>query len=209
MYNRSMPTAARRTQSERRAETERRLIDAAMRLVATGGVRAVTLAAVGAEAGYSRGIVSHHFGSRQALMDAVARAVQRRFAPRHVNGTGLERILGLVDAYLADLAERDLDARVFLVLWTEAISSDEDLREVFADRDTAFRQGWEDAIRAGVADGSIRRDADPAAAAVALAGLTRGAGLQRLLTPEAVDLDAVRAEVGRMLRAGLRPGAAG
>ena len=42
-----------------------------MRLIAAGGVRAVTLAAVGTEAGYSRGIVNHHFGSRRALLDAV------------------------------------------------------------------------------------------------------------------------------------------
>jgi AcrR family transcriptional regulator len=203
MYDDRMPTTRRRTQSERRAETERRLLDAAMRLVGAGGVRAVTLASVGAEAGYSRGIVSHHFGSRQALMDAVARDVQRRFAPHHLSGTGLERVLGLVDVYLADLAARDLDARVFLVLWTEAIASDEELRPVFAERDAAFRQGWEDAIRAGVADGSIGDGVDPEAAAVALAALTRGVGLQRLLAPEAVDLGAVRAEVGRMLRAGL------
>src|SRR5215218_299764 len=142
----------RRTQEERRAETETRVLDAAMRLVAGGGVRAVTLAAVGAEAGYSRGIVSHHFGSRRALMDAVARDVQRRFAPRTTTGTGLERVLGLVDAYLADLGERDLEARVFLVLWTEAIASDEELRGIFAERDAAFRQGWADAIRAGLAD---------------------------------------------------------
>jgi AcrR family transcriptional regulator len=198
-----VPETRRRTQSERRAEAEQRLLDAAMRLVAAGGLRAVTLAAVGAEAGYSRGIVSHHFGSRQALLDALARAVQRRFAPVHVSGDGLERVLGLVDAYLADLETRDLDARVFLVLWTEAIASDEELRPVFAERDAAFRQGWADAVRAGVADGSIRPDADHEAVAVALAALTRGAGLQRLLTPEAVDVEAVRAEVARMLRPGL------
>jgi AcrR family transcriptional regulator len=203
MYNRGMASPTRRTQSERRAETERRLLDAAMRLVASGGVRAVTLAAVGTEAGYSRGIVSHHFGSRQALMDALARDVQRRFAPRTATGAGLERVLSLVDAYLGDLAERDLDARVFLVLWIEAIASDEELREVFSGRDAAFRQGWADAVRAGVADGSIRSGADPEGAAAALAALTRGVGLQRLLTPDAVDLAAVRDEVGKLLRDGL------
>src|SRR5918995_612671 len=79
---------------------------------------------------------------------------------------------------LLDAAMRLRDARVFLVLWAEAIASDEELRPVFAERDAAFRQGWADAIRAGVADGSIRPDADAEAAAVALAALTRGAGLQ-------------------------------
>ena len=81
MYNRGMPTTRRRTQAERRAETERRLLEAAMDLVAAGGVGAVDARPVGAEAGYSRGIVNHHFGSRQALLDALARDVQGRFAP--------------------------------------------------------------------------------------------------------------------------------
>ena len=111
------------------------------------------------------GIVSHHFGSRQALMDAVARDVQRRFAPHHATGTGLERVLGLVDAYLAELEARDLDARVFLVLWTEAIVERPGAAPVFAERDEAFRQGGRTRSRAGVADGSIRSDADEEAAA--------------------------------------------
>jgi DNA-binding transcriptional regulator YbjK len=50
MYTRPVPETRRRTQSERRAEAEQRLLEAAMRLVAGGGLRAVTLAAVGAEA---------------------------------------------------------------------------------------------------------------------------------------------------------------
>jgi AcrR family transcriptional regulator len=195
--------SARRTQAERRAETLSRVLEAAMRLVAAGGVRAVTLAAVGEEAGYSRGIVSHHFGSRRALMDAVAREVQGRFAPRAATGDGLHRVLDLVDAYLGALEERHRDAQVFLILWTEAIASDEDLRPVFAERDEAFRSGMADAVRAGVADGSIRADADPAACAVALVGLLRGVGLQRLLTPHGMDLAAVQEEVAKLLGGGL------
>jgi AcrR family transcriptional regulator len=193
----------RRTQGERRAATEHRVLEAAMDLAAAGGVRAVTLAAVGREAGYSRGIVSHHFGSRRALMDALARAVQGRFSPGPLTGSGLDRVLGLVDAYLGALRANARDAHVFLVLWTAAIASDEDLRPVFAERDGAFRSSMASAVRAGVADGSIRGDADPEASAVALVALMRGTSLQRLLTPDAIDLPAVREEIARMLRAGL------
>jgi AcrR family transcriptional regulator len=202
-------TRGRRTQQERRAETVARVLEAAIDLVAKGGLKAVTLAAVGTEAGYSRGIVSHHFGSRRALLDALAREVQRRFAPRTSTGDGLARVLDLVDAYLAALGERHRDAQVFLILWSEAIASDEDLRPIFAERDEAFRTGMADAVRAGVTDGSIRGDADPAASAVALVGLLRGVGLQRLLTPESTDLAAVRREVEKLLRGGLAPNAAG
>ena len=175
-----------------------------MDLVAEGGVGAVTVAATGARAGYSRGIVNHHFGSRRALLDALAREVQGRFSPRRPTGQGRARVLDLVDDYLAMLAVRSRDSHVFLVLWAEAIASDPDLGPIFAERDESFRRGMADAVRAGVADGSIHRGADPAAAGVALVGLLRGVGLQRLLAPEAVDLDALRAEVRRLLEAGLR-----
>jgi AcrR family transcriptional regulator len=195
--------ATRRTQAERRAETERRLLDAAMDLVAEGGVGAVTVAATGARAGYSRGIVNHHFGSRRALLDALAREVQGRFSPRRPTGPGHGRVLDLVDDYLATLEVRGHDSRVFLVLWTAAISSDPDLGPIFAERDEVFRRGMADALRAGVADGSIGADVDPVAAGAALVGLLRGVGLQRLLAPEAIDLEALRAEVRRLLAAGL------
>ncbi len=55
----------RRTQEQRRAETERRVLDAAMTLIAAHGSRSITLAQVGEAARYSRGIVYHHFGSRE------------------------------------------------------------------------------------------------------------------------------------------------
>ncbi len=58
-------------QAGRTTETERRLLDATMEIVAARGVRAVTLAAVGTAAGYSRGIVTHQFGSRRGLLDAL------------------------------------------------------------------------------------------------------------------------------------------
>lgn len=66
----------RRTQQERREQTERKVIAAATALIAEHGSRALTLAEVGKTAGYSRGIVTHHFGSRENLLRAVMRDAQ-------------------------------------------------------------------------------------------------------------------------------------
>jgi AcrR family transcriptional regulator len=66
----------RRTQGERRAEAERRVLQATKQVIAELGVGAVTFAAIGARAGYSRGIVTHHFGSRQNLRQTLARSLQ-------------------------------------------------------------------------------------------------------------------------------------
>ena len=78
----------RRTQPQRRAETERRVVAAATALIAQGGSRAMSLERVGQAAGYSRGIVNHHFGSKQRLLAAVVRDAQRIFDAPITQGNG-------------------------------------------------------------------------------------------------------------------------
>ncbi len=54
-------------------------------------------------------------------------------------------------------------------------------------------QGWSAGPtrrrRAGIADGTIRPDAAPGEVAVEVVGQLRGIGLQRLLDPQAVDIE--------------------
>jgi AcrR family transcriptional regulator len=192
--------AMTRTQAERRAEAERKLLDAAMELVAERGVRAVTLAAVGERAGYSRGLVTHHFGSRQGLLDALTRDLQNRFQMPETDQRGLARLLVIVDAYLADIQARALNSRVFLVLWAEALTSEPELREAFASRDARFRATLAECLQE--AD-DLRPDIDPDALAHLLVGLLRGTSLQLLAAGEA-GLEPVRAQVRTLLAHGLK-----
>src|SRR5579859_7195148 len=74
---RSRGTPTRLTQPQRRAAAERRVLDATARLIAQGGSSMLTLADVGREAGYSRGIVTHHFGTKEALLARLAAAAQQ------------------------------------------------------------------------------------------------------------------------------------
>ena len=64
----------RQTQVERRAESEQRLLTAAAELIATEGFAAASLERVGAAAGYSRGLASQKFGSKDGLVTAVIAA---------------------------------------------------------------------------------------------------------------------------------------
>ncbi|SEB89676.1 DNA-binding transcriptional regulator YbjK [Streptomyces misionensis] len=53
------------------------LLDAAVRVVARGGLRRLTYRAVAEEAGVTHGLVVHHFGSRDALIEeAVTHAIR-------------------------------------------------------------------------------------------------------------------------------------
>jgi AcrR family transcriptional regulator len=194
----------RRTQAERRQQTGAALMRAAAEVVIEQGVRSLTLARVGERAGYSRGIVTHHFGSKQALLDALARATQRGFVPGVVQPPGLDRLLFLVDGYIAALGSAGTMNRAFLLLWAEAATAAE-LADTFRERDEQFRAELRADVAAGVADGTIRADTDPHDVAVAVLGQLRGIGLQRLLDPAAVDTERLRHVVTDHWRRTLQP----
>jgi AcrR family transcriptional regulator len=197
----------RRTQEQRRAETERRVLDAAMTLIAAHGSRSVTLSEVGEAAGYSRGIVHHHFGSRERLLAAVMEDAQRFAVPAY-EGDGLDQIAKIVGAYLRNVADRSPSAAAFLQLWGEAIAGEPLLAPLFARQDAEFRAFLAGRVRAGIADGTVRTDADPAATAVYLMGLLRGIGLQLIATPPPGDFAAIVREAQRAAREAFRVRAA-
>jgi AcrR family transcriptional regulator len=70
MAHRSVPRV-RRTQAERREDSERGLVKAAIAVTAERGVSAATFEAIGQKGGYSRSLVTRRFGSKQGLIDAV------------------------------------------------------------------------------------------------------------------------------------------
>jgi AcrR family transcriptional regulator len=191
--------AVRRTQEERRAEAERRVLAAAMTLIAAHGSRSVTLAEVGEAAGYSRGIVHHHFGNRERLLAAVMEDAQRFTVPAY-EGNGLEQVCSIVEAYLRNVVDRSPSSRAFLQLWSEAIAGDPVLAPMFARQDASFRAYLSGRVRAGITDGSVRADADPEAAGVFLMALVRGIGLQLIATPPPGSFPAIVVEARRATR---------
>src|SRR4051794_2746875 len=105
----SSTTTARRTQAERRGEAEGALLEAAARLFARRGIDQTSLADIGAEAGYSRGLVNHHFGSKAALVERLTAEAQRGFAahlPPADAGGEIDTLVGIAGVYL-DLVSRD------------------------------------------------------------------------------------------------------
>jgi AcrR family transcriptional regulator len=196
-------TTARRTQQERRDQAEAALLNAAAELTVEHGVRSLTLARVGERAGYSRGIVTHHFGSKQALLERLARTTQTGFVPGLAGlPPGLDRLLRLAGGYVSALAELGVLNRAFLLLWAEAATA-ADLARIFRERDEAFRAGLREDVTAGIADGAIRPDAAAEETAVAVLAQLRGIGLQRLVDSTAVDTERLRHSVTEYWRRAL------
>lgn len=169
------------------------MLEAAQRIVVEQGVGALTLASVGKEAGYSRGIVNHAFGTRHALVRRLVEDLQDRLAVE-VSATelrGMQRIQRWAAAYMAAFEHREDDARAFLTLWAHAVASDVELRPIFVERDAYFREAIAREIETGQADGTVRADVDADAGALAIVGQLRGVGMQLLLAPDASTLKAV------------------
>lgn len=184
---------ARRPQAERRDEAERRLLDAAVEIVARRGASRMTLAEVGEAAGYSRGLPGHHFGNKAGLLRAVAAQIHRRFAAQLRSAPsrkpGLDALRGWVNVYFN---RKDwVTTRALLVLMTEGFMDDGEMRQDMASYGRRIREELEREIRIGMESGEIRPDAQPGADAALLIGAMRGVLLQWLLDEE-IDLIMVR-----------------
>src|SRR6218665_300021 len=72
----------RRTQAERAPESDRLLIEAAIRLIARVGYTHTALESIGVEAGYSRGPVQHRFGSKERLLEEMIKHITADYRER-------------------------------------------------------------------------------------------------------------------------------
>lgn len=188
----------RRRQVDRREAAERRLLDAAIRLIAERGIKGTTLGDVGEAAGYSRGLTAHHYKTKEGLVRAVVGEIQRRFRARlratNPPADGLSRLLADIAVYLnvsVDVAA----ARALYLIQKEALTQQSEFRGVMCKTNRLAIEGLEKQIRIGIAAGDIRSDIDPAAEATLLLAALRGARAQWLLAPDDVDMPAVAAEL--------------
>jgi AcrR family transcriptional regulator len=205
-----MSESAGRTQQERRTEAERRLVAAAAELVAEIGPSGVTLANIGERAGYSRGLATHHFGSKSALMQRLVDAVTHQFREAMIEQTAsdspMEELQTLIDIYFHVMADLQPVNRARLVLWADAVATpSDDIRPAMVSADREFREEIEKRIRLAVAAGAFPRAVDAQGLATVIIAMLRGVALQSLIDDH-VDLDAARREIEHLLSSRLTKG---
>jgi AcrR family transcriptional regulator len=200
----------RRTQAERRAQAERALLDAAMVLFARRGVDQTSLADVGEQAGYSRGLVNHHFGSKAALVERLAQRSQLDFVSRlaEFDGDEVDVLVGFTRSYLAAMGGQSHEARAFFVMWGAALPEEAGLQSVIAARDAQFRLGIELLLHLGQQKKTIRNGIDPGGLATVVVAMLRGMAAQVLIDADSVDLAATGDACEQMLRRTLSPASA-
>jgi AcrR family transcriptional regulator len=198
-----------RTQEQRRIEAERRLVRAAAELVGEIGPTRVTLANVGERAGYSRGLATHHFGSKGALMQRLVETVTSQFRDAMVEESQLDspidQLRQLIDFYFRVVSDLQPVNRARLVLWADAVAGPSEVRPQMISADREFREEIEKRIRQAVSAGDVPASVDPLGLATVIIAMLRGVALQRVLDDQ-VDLGAARHEVEQLLssRLGVR-----
>lgn len=165
--------------------TPARIRDAAIELVATDGVDALTARAVAEAAGVSAGLVIHHFGSMDGLRAAcdehIAAAIREQKSSALRSGPGLDVMAMLRDARTARLV-----TYVAAVLAEDSPAVSRLVDDLVADAEQYLDEG--------VRSGMLRHSSDPRGRAVVLtvwglSTLVMHRHLRRLLGVDLTDPD--------------------
>ena len=187
----------RRTQAERSDASELRLLEAAATVIAEDGFASATFDRIGEVAGYSRGLASAKFGSKDGLVRAVIAFVQQRVQQR-IDGamatlarpSPAQQVLAWTDTLLAAV-QSDIFVRVYFVMMAAAIGNRAAIRPAFLEAHEEVRTRLRELIEDGQAAGEISGHVHADATALSIGSLQLGIATELLLDP-AMDMDAMR-----------------
>ncbi|MEM7411151.1 MAG: TetR/AcrR family transcriptional regulator [Myxococcota bacterium] len=175
-----------------KAQTQDRIVSAAMSLFATGGYERTSIAAIAEQAGVSRSAVFWHFGDKEGLFrEAFRRMLGPFFAEIQAGLRGVpprDRVLEILAKYERVVDENEPTIRSIVRFLLES----ETLRKMLQDALFPLHDGLIADVRAAlVADG--KNDAEGRAMAAALVALLDGNLLLGMLDPTAANRDLRRA----------------
>ncbi|MCH7629160.1 MULTISPECIES: TetR/AcrR family transcriptional regulator [Novosphingobium] len=180
-------TKVRRTQAERRQQSEQGLLIAAADVILEHGYTGATFDRISERAGYSRGLVTLRFGSKDGLVAAMIEFLGAQLEEIYrqrleTARSGREKMLDFVDVFMERLDEDRL-TRAYFVLLAGAVGNLLPQSRYFLDQHEAVKMLLADLIREGMADGTIAPGIDPVVAATALGCFQLGVAIQHQLDP--------------------------
>jgi AcrR family transcriptional regulator len=174
-----------------------RILDAAVKRIASDGIDDVRIARIAMDAGVSTSLVHYHFETREALLEQaldysfelagdVRIGDEEGDAPDHTR-----RLAAMVDQCLPLPELRD-DWILWVELWLRATRHPE-LRPTASRLYGRMRKWFAEAIRAGAEAGEFDRDVDPERVADRVLALCDGYGVRSLLGD--LPVEHARAEI--------------
>jgi AcrR family transcriptional regulator len=197
-----------RTQRERTETSKADLLGAALELIAERGYRGTSLAAIGERAGYSRGLVTEHFGSKDGLLrELVSRlmtgwrnaVLAEDIGDKH----GVPAMVAVVHAHRRSLDRAPSRMRALYVLLFESVLELTSVKDEFKKMDAELIRLAVHYLREAQKAGTVRADVDAEAQATLAIAVIRGITMQWMVDPKAMNLDRVYAELARWMTQGL------
>jgi len=187
----------------------RRLLEAASELIAEQGYDRTTLQAIGRRAGYSHGLVTQRFGSKEGLLTALIEystgvAWDAVMARAESEATGPDVLIEVIESVRRNIREAPEIMRGLYALIFEAFKPIPTLHEQMSSLHDGIRKQIERDIRRGVSAGVMRK-VEPKAYARFFLSVLRGLEYQWLLEPDAFDIDRSLAWFANHVRESLTP----
>ena len=169
------------------------MVNATIELLNTVGLAGTTLIAIGESAGYSRGLASHHFGSKSGLFRKVLRhitAVWTEELESNLDGKeGLKAILAALDAHRDHMLHFSHHARAMNMLWSASFDPASEFKPNVIEFHRLQRAGAAAWVIEGQEKSEIRADVNPKSFAERLYASLLGLNFQWLVNSR-IDLKA-------------------
>ena len=185
--------APRPTQAERTALAEEKMVNATIELLNTAGMAGTTLIAIGERAGYSRGLASHHFGSKSGLFRKVLKQITlvwtEELERNLEDKNGLSAILAALDAHRDHLQHFPEHVRALYILWTGSFDPASEFKPNVIEFHKLQREAAAAWVMDGQKTGEIKQAVDPGGFGVQFYASLLGLNYQWMVNPK-IDLNA-------------------
>jgi AcrR family transcriptional regulator len=182
-----------KTNQERVEESTLALLASAIELFARQGYERTTAAEIGINAGFSRNMVRDRYGSKETLLQAVFEMFAELLLPtvrRDRTGRGLEHVLSQLDDLLRAVEQEPETMRALIVLTFETPGPLQNFADWFDRLIAGYQAELARHLAAGQADGSVRRDLDPAREAEIFVSYSIGLCFRSVLRRDSYDFPA-------------------
>jgi AcrR family transcriptional regulator len=187
---REITRTERRTQAQRRAESEHAILQAAAELFAERGYVDTTMEQIGARAGFSAALIARKFGSKPGVIEALLETI-RRNTTALTNQDGQGEVVEIVRRYVSAIADGNVWSRALYVLMAESVGPLRDKADLFARHNASFIAALASAIKKAQRKGTANPKVKARVLAVELVARIRGITLLWLIDPNGIDFHAM------------------
>jgi len=182
----------RKTAQQRRTE----LIAAGIVCLGKGGMTAFTIDQICKQAGVSRGLINHHFKSKEELLVSIYAQMTDYLLRDRSTDSPRRQIAGFIDSSFDEASFNKSNLRAWLAIWGQ-VATQPELNSLHQKRYQQYRQQLVAALSAIAADAQLDIDANNVARQ--LIALIDGLWLEYCLHSEGFSLADARADCYRLL----------